>query len=158
MHISWVFQMLKTATKWKKLTTWLSWVQVPIAQELITYFGTPPLNFAFKIAFCWNISRSSEFFILSFFEHLWPILLEWHCNKTFSALSSDIWVWPICLHCRRPGFNPWVRKILWRRKWQPIPIFLPGKSHGQRILAGYSSWGHKELDTAERRTVSVSLC
>ena len=35
-----------------------------------------------------------------------------------------------------------VRKIPWRRKWQPTPIFLPGKSHGQRSLAGYSSWGH----------------
>ena len=44
---------------------------------------------------------------------------------------------------RRPGFNPWVRKILWRRKWQPTPVFLPGKSHGQRSLVGYSSWSHK---------------
>ena len=43
--------------------------------------------------------------------------------------------------CRRPkrrGFNPWVRKIPWRRAWQPIPVFLPGESHGQRNLAGYS--------------------
>ena len=36
-----------------------------------------------------------------------------------------------------------VGKILWRRKWQPIPVFLPGKSHGQRSLAGYSPWGLK---------------
>ena len=40
--------------------------------------------------------------------------------------------------CSRPGFNPWVRKIPWRRKWQPTPVFLPGKSLGQRSLAGYS--------------------
>ena len=40
----------------------------------------------------------------------------------------------------------------WRRKWQPTPVFLPGKSHGQRSLAGYSPWGHKELDTTERLT------
>ena len=40
--------------------------------------------------------------------------------------------------CRRRGFNPWVRKIPWRRKWQPTPVFLPGISHGQRSLAGYS--------------------
>ena len=38
-------------------------------------------------------------------------------------------------------------KIPWRRKWQPTPVFLPGKSHGQRNLAGYSPWGRKELDT-----------
>ena len=48
------------------------------------------------------------------------------------------------------GFEPWVGKILWRRKWQSIPGLLPGKSHGQRSLVGYSLWGHKELDTTER--------
>ena len=40
---------------------------------------------------------------------------------------------------RRSKFDPWVRKIPWKRKWQPIPIFLPGKSHGQRSLVGFSS-------------------
>ena len=43
----------------------------------------------------------------------------------------------ICLQWRRCRFNPWVRKIPWRRKWQPTPLFLPVKSHGQRNLAGY---------------------
>ena len=47
--------------------------------------------------------------------------------------------------CRRRGFDPWVRKIPWRRKWQPIPGFLPGKSYGKRSLAGYSPWGHKRI-------------
>ena len=47
--------------------------------------------------------------------------------------------------CRRCGLNPWVRKIPWRRKWQPSSVFLPGKSHGQRSLAGYSSWGCKRV-------------
>ena len=42
--------------------------------------------------------------------------------------------------CRRHGFNPWVRDIPWKRKWQPTPVFLPGKSHGQSSLAGY--WAH----------------
>ena len=46
-------------------------------------------------------------------------------------------------------FDPWVRKIPWRREWLPTPAFLPGESHGQRSLAGYSSWGCKELDTIE---------
>ena len=46
--------------------------------------------------------------------------------------------------CRRPGFDPWVRKILWRRKWLPTPVFLPGESNGQRSLAGYGPWGHKD--------------
>ena len=48
-----------------------------------------------------------------------------------------------------PGFNPWVGKIPWRRAWQPTAVFLPEESHGQRSMAGYSPWGHKELDTTE---------
>ena len=39
--------------------------------------------------------------------------------------------------------------IVWRRQWQPTPVFLPGKSHGQRRLVGYSPWGHEESDTTE---------
>ena len=46
-----------------------------------------------------------------------------------------------CRRRRRCGFSPWVEKILWRRKWQPTSLFLPGKSHGQRSLVGYSPWG-----------------
>ena len=49
----------------------------------------------------------------------------------------------IILQCRRHEFDPWVRKIPWRRKWQPTPVFLPGKSHGQRGLRGSSPWGHR---------------
>ena len=50
---------------------------------------------------------------------------------------------------KRCGFNPWVGRIPWRRARQPIPVFLPGESHGQRILAGYSPWGHEKSDTTE---------
>ena len=47
------------------------------------------------------------------------------------------------------GFNPWVGMIPWRKKYQSSPVFLPGKSHEQRSLAGYSPWVHKESDTTE---------
>ena len=50
----------------------------------------------------------------------------------------------ICLQCGTPGFNPWVRKIIWRREWQPTPVFLPEEFHGQRSLAGYSPWSGKD--------------
>ena len=63
----------------------------------------------------------------------------------------------VYLQCRRPGFDPWVGKILWRRKWQPTLVFLPGEFCGQRSLVGYSPWGHKESDTLEQLTVSLSL-
>ena len=60
--------------------------------------------------------------------------------KNLPANTGDI---------KRYGFNPWVRKIPWRRKWQPTPVFLPGKYHGQRSLVGCSPWGSKELDMTE---------
>ena len=55
----------------------------------------------------------------------------------------------ICLQCRRHEFDPWIGKILWRRKWQATPVFLPGECHGPRKLVGYSAQGHKELDVTE---------
>ena len=54
--------------------------------------------------------------------------------------------------CRRHGFSPWVRKIPWRRKWQPTPVFSPGESHGQRSPAGYTVHG-----VAKRQT-GLSAC
>ena len=48
-------------------------------------------------------------------------------------------------------------KISWRRAWLPTPVFLPGESHGQRSLAGYSSWGHRELDTTERKLQQANI-
>ena len=47
------------------------------------------------------------------------------------------------------GSIPWVKKIPWRREWHPTPVFLPGESHGQRSLGGYSPWCHEELDRIE---------
>ena len=55
----------------------------------------------------------------------------------------------ICLQRRRYGFDSYVGKIPWRRAWQSTPVFFPGKYHGQRSLAGYSPWGHKEWNTTE---------
>ena len=61
----------------------------------------------------------------------------WHIGKEFA-----------CQH-RKCRFNPWVRKIPWSRKWQPTPVFLSGKFHGERSLADYSPWGHKDSDVTE---------
>ena len=54
-----------------------------------------------------------------------------------------------CRSHRRCGFISWVGKIPWRSKWQPIPVFLPGKFYGQRSLAGYSPWGLKSQTLTE---------
>ena len=81
-----------------------------------------------------------------------------YSNHHYTTIYSIPW-WlrqlSICLQWGRPRFIPWVRKIPWRRKWQSTPVLLPGTSHGQRSLEGYSPWGRKELDTTERLHVHV---
>ena len=57
--------------------------------------------------------------------------------------------------CRRPGLNPWLGKVPWRREWQSTPVLLLGEFHGQRSLVGYSLWGCKELDTPEWLPLSL---
>ena len=65
---------------------------------------------------------------------------KWHGGKEFAC-----------------SFHPWVRRIPWRREWQPSSVSLPGKFHGQRSLAGYSPWSRKESDTTEHSTAARSL-
>ena len=72
-----------------------------------------------------------------------PNLIIWGLLRWLSGKES------VC-HCRRCGFDPWARKIPWSRKWQHIPVFLPGKFHGERSLLGYSPWRCKELDKTEQ--------
>ena len=91
----------------------------------------------------------------------WRICLQWgrpgsgrslekgmatHSCRASSWLSGEE---SACWY-RRHRFDPWVRKIPWRRVWQPTPVFLCRESRGQRSLVGYSPWGCKELDTTER--------
>ena len=112
---------------------------------------------------------------MEFFSHYLPQDISWEVS--FTALS-DLWLLRPLQHlfygfpagsvvknapamqetCRRHGFNPWVRKIPWSRKWQPTPVFLPGKSRGQSSLMGYRPWGHKELETTEWLNNSSSTC
>ena len=54
-----------------------------------------------------------------------------------------------CRRWKRCGFHPWIGKIPWRRAWQPMPIFLPGESQGQRSLEGYGPQCSKELGATE---------
>ena len=81
----------------------------------------------------------------------WRVLLgcwNWwsHLRRNLCIISShtscDRWR-RICLQCRRPGLDPWVRNIPWRREWLPTPVSLSGESHGRRSLVGYSPRGHR---------------
>ena len=80
-------------------------------------------------------------------------------NLKYSHLPGGLRDKRSTCQCRRHktrDIDPWLRKSSWSRKWQLTPLFLPEKFHGQRILAGHSSWGCKELDTTEH-THTASL-
>ena len=76
-------------------------------------------------------------------EQLHFHLTRWHNGKESAC------------RCRSLGFNPCFGKIPWRRKWLATPVLLPGEFHQQWSLAGYSPWGHKELDMTEQITLSL---
>ena len=86
---------------------------------------------------CFLFSCRILWFIISVTTYLYTV---W-CSGNESTCQSR--------RCRWHGFDPWVGKIPWSRKWQPMPLFLPGKFHGQRRLAGCSLWCCKELDITE---------
>ena len=71
-------------------------------------------------------------------------------NRGFPGVASGKEPTSQCRRRKRCGSDPWIRRIPWRRKQQPTPVFLPGKSHGQRSLAGDGPWGRKELDMTEQ--------
>ena len=87
----------------------------------------------------------------------WLILTEKGLHRWLSGKEAICQ----CRRCRRLGFNPWVGKISWRRKWPPIPVFLPEKSHGQRSLVGYSPWDSAEVNKTKhactRKTKTYTL-
>ena len=97
---------------------------------------------------CPLITRNLSY--LHFTKAVWPLkqfwnvqkLPKWHSGKESSCQ---------CRRCKRCSFNPW--EIPWSRKWQPTPVFLPGKFHGQRSLVDYRSKDHKESDTSKHREV-----
>ena len=81
------------------------------------------------------------------------ILKSWYGIHSFSRLPWWQGGKESAYQCRRHkgcGFDPWVGKILWRRKWQPAPVVFPVKFRGQRSLVGYSPWGSKELDMTKQ--------
>ena len=87
-------------------------------RKLVRYLNFPPSQVAFLIV--------NSVWVLTIYTRGFP---SWLSGKESAC------------QCRRWGFNLWVGKIPWRRKWELTPVFLPGKFHGQRSLVGYSPWG-----------------
>ena len=75
------------------------------------------------------------------------VIILYICIPSLLGLPKGLSGKASTCQCRSHGeFSPWIRKIPWRRKWQPAPVFLPGKFRGQRSWAGYNPRGHKESD------------
>ena len=112
----------------------------------------------------WSLMESDSLMIIHIYKlwfELWRKIISLRkfstfCRKrkSFVALKKMVWFsWGCsrkgfacqCRRCKRHGFDPWVRKISWSRKWQPPPVFLPENFHGQKSLVGYSPWGHRRV-------------
>ena len=91
----------------------------------------------------YNEKHSFHFSDYSYLNNIYNVLGIFLKIRAIELLSTILY--GICLQCRRPRFDSWVRKTPWRKQWQPTPVFLPGESHGPRSLAGYSSQGCKSL-------------
>ena len=74
----------------------------------------------------------------------YPLQYSWASHSSILGFPWYLSWWRVRLQCWRPGFDPWVGKILWRRERLPTAVFWPGEFHGL-----YSPWGHKESDTTE---------
>ena len=138
-----------------------AWKPFSSPLSVIHETGTPVVSFPPVFGVMSSKRRGLYGFSLMAGTILHPshLLLKWqwkpkgrnHCKEDWKdcrRLEPPWWLRQesVCLQRERPEFDPWVGKIFWRRKWQPIPVFLPGKSDGQRGLVGYSPWASKELD------------
>ena len=87
--------------------------------------------------FDWRAKSSSWLVCFRFFFFFFFFGIDW-CIGGFPGGTSSKEPACQCTRHKQHGFHPWVGKIPWRRKWQPTPVFLPGESHGQRSLVGFS--------------------
>ena len=163
--------------------SWFEWLipfspwRCPAPQNMISHWITPSNNI-------WTLDKSPEniwleidlnhkpwaqlpIFISPYQTDIVFLLMsQKYCSKPclyvkvkYTALPGGTSKEPACQcrRCKRCGFGPWVRKIPWRSAWQPSSVCLPGESHGQRSLAGYSPWGHAELTPLKRLSMHVWL-
>ena len=120
-----VYGVAKSQTQ---LSNWteLKALKIMVSQELPTDSGED---------ICWDLGTGVK-------QDLWSKASSFPEMNYKNSNYSVLWI---------ITYNLWMR---WRRKSQPTPVFLPGKSHGRRSLVGYSLWGRKELDTTERLHVT----
>ena len=160
---------------------WISWLQSPSAVILEPKKICPCFHFipfylpwsdgtwCHDLSFL-NVEFQASLFTLLFHFHLEALQFLFTFCTLHDVCGSHPITWRACQVApvvknppanagdKRCGFNPWVGKIPWRRAWQPTPVFMSGESHGQKILVGYSPWGHKELDKTEVTWHTARMC
>ena len=125
-----------------------------------SYASLPRVYYCLQWDVCSNKALPMYFdYIDCFLIECWEFLIDCGCKTLIWHVICKYQVFPggasgkesACQYRRRKshGFDPWVGKILWSRKWKPILVFLPGKFHGQRNLMGYNPGGCKELYMTE---------
>ena len=117
----------------------LEWVAIPFSRGS-SWPGITPESPTLQADSLLSEPNREAFLTYLIYKYLHVVYLTVHIFPGDSGKES-------AYQCGRHGFTLWVRKIPWRRKWQPTPAFLSGKSHGQRNMVVYSPWSHKELDT-----------
>ena len=137
-----------TSTTWEPCGPQISWSGSKLAQKFAPVCLSAPFQalsscFIFTVIIC--MSHPQDWGV-------WgqgPTLLHFVClqsSKGFPGSASDKEPACQCRRCKRCRFDPWIRKISWRRAWQPPLVFLPGEPHGPRGLVGYIPWDHRESD------------
>ena len=102
------------------------------------------------LSFYWNIFHLQCWVSFRCATKLFKYAYIYICKYGASQVAQ--WENKSTCQCRRGKFDPCIGKITWRRKWQPIPVFLPGESNGQRSLAGYRLWGLKSWTQLSNQT------
>ena len=129
LHLLFYFKFLqeyfwfRVFISFRCIAKWISYTYTYI-HSFLDYFPYRPLQSVEQSSLCYTIG-----------PYQLCVLYIMELPRQLSGKEST-------RQCRRCGFNPWVGKIPLKRKWQPTPVFLPGKSHGQRSLVSYSPWGH----------------
>ena len=90
---------------------------------------------SFTLCNVFKVCLSCRWIRISFLYYYWTIYVCFPGGSAVKNLTAN------ACQDRRWEFEPWVRKIPWRRAWQPTPVFLCGESHGQRNMEGYNPWG-----------------
>ena len=127
-------------------------LSVPASLRLLACFAFVKLLVGRSTA--WVLLPREKLWVHS---HLGVTLNYFYCLRFLSQLPRCLSGKEYTCQFRRHGYDSWIRKIPWRRKWQSTPVFLPGKFHGQGSLEGYSPQSCKESDMTEELTSQLRL-